>query len=172
MSGSLARIETPRHATLCAHALRQAERAPKALAQSEAICRANGARLTPIRRRVLEAMYATHRPLGAYELAEVLAPAGERLAPITVYRALEFLIEQGLARRLTTKNAYVASLSGGDPREVVALLICDDCGGVDEATAQTLTDDVANLLSDEGFRPTAKVLEITGQCTHCRVQAN
>ena len=80
----------------------------KALAQAEAICRAHGARLTPIRRKVLEALYATHKPLGAYDLAEILGPKGRRLAPITVYRALDFLMEQGLVHRLASQNAYIA----------------------------------------------------------------
>ena len=80
-----------------------------AMAQAEDLCRASGARLTPIRRKVLEALHATHKPLGAYDLAEILGPKGRRLAPITVYRALDFLMEQGLVRRLASQNAYIAS---------------------------------------------------------------
>ena len=49
-----------------------------------------------------------HKPLGAYDLAELLGPKGRRLAPITVYRALDFLMEQGLVHRLASQNAYIA----------------------------------------------------------------
>ena len=116
----------------CAHATQQAQRAGKALAQAEATCRAHGARLTPIRRKVLEALYATHKPLGAYDLAEILGPEGRRLAPITVYRALDFLIEQGLAHRLASQNAYIALPNEPRGQGTVAFLICENCGGVDE----------------------------------------
>src|SRR3954471_10221515 len=105
------------HEAMCAHATHQAERAGKALAQAEAICRAHGARLTPIRRKVLEALYATHKPMGAYDLAEILGPRGRRLAPITVYRALDFLIEQGFVHRLASQNAYIASPNAHEERE-------------------------------------------------------
>ncbi len=102
----------------CAHATQQAQRAGKAMAQAEALCRSRGARLTPIRRKVLEALYATHKPMGAYDLAEILGPRGRRLAPITVYRALDFLIEQGFVHRLASQNAYIASPNAHEEREV------------------------------------------------------
>src|SRR6185437_6435925 len=62
-----------------------------ALANADAICGTRGQRLTPIRRRVLQALLASHRPLGAYELIERVAARGVRPAPITIYRALDFL---------------------------------------------------------------------------------
>ena len=70
--------------------------ASDAIAHAETICASRKERLTPIRRRVLEALLATHLPLGAYELIDRLAVRGARPAPITVYRALDFLREQGL----------------------------------------------------------------------------
>src|SRR5690349_16970882 len=61
------------------------ETAKRALAETEALCRTRGARLTPIRRRVFEALLGTAKPLGAYDLVDALASQGRRLAPITVY---------------------------------------------------------------------------------------
>jgi Fur family zinc uptake transcriptional regulator len=151
----------------CAHATQQAQRAAKALAQAEAVCRANGARLTPIRRKVLEALYATHKPLGAYDLAEILGPKGRRLAPITVYRALDFLIEQGLAHRLASQNAYIALPDAHDDK-AVAFLICEGCGGVDELASPSLSGTLSGLLAEQGFQAGTHVLEITGRCSHCR----
>jgi Fur family transcriptional regulator, zinc uptake regulator len=154
-------------ASECAHVTQQAQRAGRAMAQAEAVCRANGARLTPIRRKVLEALYATHKPLGAYDLAELLGPKGRRLAPITVYRALDFLMEQGLAHRLASQNAYIACPNTHDAKEAVAFLICERCGGVDELTSPDLSSTLQNLLGKEGFQANGKVLEITGRCSHC-----
>ncbi len=152
----------------CAHATQQAQRAGKAMAQAEALCRTRGARLTPIRRKVLEALYATHKPMGAYDLAEILGPRGRRLAPITVYRALDFLIEQGFVHRLASQNAYIASPNEHEERESVTFLICENCGGVDEATSPALSGALTELLAAQGFQPKGKVLEITGRCSHCQ----
>jgi Fur family zinc uptake transcriptional regulator len=79
-----------------------------AIAHAEAACIAREERLTPIRRRVLEALLASHAPLGAYELIDRLANAGARPAPITIYRALDFLREQGLVHRIESRNAFIA----------------------------------------------------------------
>jgi Fur family zinc uptake transcriptional regulator len=139
-----------------------------AMAQAESLCRASGARLTPIRRHVYEALHESHRPLGAYDLAEVLSPKGRRLAPITVYRALDFLIEQGLAHRLASKNAYIASANAPETHDTVAFLICESCGSVDEVSSQEFSASVAELLARKSFRPKDKVLEISGQCIECQ----
>ncbi|WP_198411737.1 Fur family transcriptional regulator [Microvirga flavescens] len=171
MSSNLAYAERPHQEDVCAHAARQSERAPRAMAQAEAVCRSNGARLTPIRRNVLAALYSTHKPLGAYELAEIVAPGGRRIAPITIYRALEFLIEQGLAHRLASKNAYVASLNGG-AKETAAFLICEDCGGVDETMSEELSNSLLNILGRESFQSREAMIEITGRCSHCQNAAH
>jgi hypothetical protein len=67
-----------------------------AMAVAEVLCLERGQRLTPIRRKVLAALLGSHKPLGAYEIIDRLAPKGPRPAPITAYRALEFLRENGL----------------------------------------------------------------------------
>jgi Fur family transcriptional regulator, zinc uptake regulator len=183
------------HGEACAHAAHQSERAAGALAQAEAACRAQGVRLTPIRRQVLEALYATHKPLGAYDLVALLASREEAkssegesrdgkgrggrsheaksrpLAPVTVYRALDFLMEQGLAHRLASRNAFVACPHGHGPGDLVAFLICEECGGVDERASAPLSQAVAGLLAGERFQPQRQVLEISGRCSHCREAA-
>src|SRR5215510_9106697 len=77
-------------------------------AMAEALCARRGQRLTPIRRKVLATLLSTHKPLGAYEIVERLALKGPRPAPITAYRALEFLRENGLVHRIESRNAFVA----------------------------------------------------------------
>ncbi|HEX2555425.1 MAG TPA: Fur family transcriptional regulator [Microvirga sp.] len=159
------------HGGSCAHAAHQSERAAGALEQAEAACRAQGVRLTPIRRQVLEALYATHKPLGAYDLVAQLAgqeSRGRPLAPVTVYRALDFLMEQGLAHRLASRNAFIACPHGHGPADLVAFLICETCGGVDERASAPLSRAVAGLLAGERFQPQRQVLEISGRCGHCR----
>src|SRR5215469_13731246 len=79
-----------------------------AIAYAEAHCAARAQRLTPIRRQVLEALLESHNPLGAYEIIERMADKKRRPAPITVYRALDFLRENGLVHRIESRNAFVA----------------------------------------------------------------
>lgn len=137
------------------------------LAQAENTCRNNRARLTPIRRRVLEALHNAGRPLGAYDLADIVAPQGRRMAPITIYRALDFLIEQGLAHRIASLNAYVASSPASKGREATAFLICEGCGSVSEVSSPDLSHVLSNLHQSHAFVPHTKVLELTGRCAHC-----
>jgi len=138
------------------------------MAQSEALCRTRGARLTPIRRRVLEALHAADKPLGAYDLVELLSSQGRRMAPITVYRALEFLIDQGLAHRIASRNAYLANMDISNGSRTTALLICEGCDHVSEVASPDVAETVLKLLKDQGYQPRTRILEIMGRCAHCR----
>jgi Fur family transcriptional regulator, zinc uptake regulator len=173
------RTDAPVHPTLsthqhdaCAHAARRAADAPLALSAAEDSCRERGVRLTAIRRDVLTALYDTHRPLGAYDLAAALAARTQRrIAPITIYRALEFLIEQGFIHRLATRNAFVACPHRHGPDDLVAFLICETCGGVDEAASPDVGAALGRVLAKAGFAPHVRVIEIAGLCAHCRPEA-
>jgi Fur family zinc uptake transcriptional regulator len=142
--------------------------ASNALAQAEAICAERETRLTPIRRRVLEALLASHKPLGAYDLIERLAKRGDKLSPITIYRALDFLRDNGLAHRIESRNAFIACAhehGAGDP---VVFLICEKCGAVGEAAAAAVAETIKTASRTAGFTPKTPVIEITGICSHCK----
>jgi Fur family transcriptional regulator, zinc uptake regulator len=142
--------------------------AAEALAHAEALCAARSQRLTPLRRQVLEALSVSHKPLGAYEILERMAQTGPRPAPITVYRALEFLLENGLAHRIESRNAFLACAHNHDAGALVVFLICDRCGAVGEAPASAVGESLAAAAKKAGFRPKMSVIEITGTCSHCR----
>jgi Fur family transcriptional regulator, zinc uptake regulator len=143
--------------------------ASAAIAHAEALCAAHAQRLTPMRRHVLEALLASHKPLGAYEIIERLADRS-RPAPITVYRALEFLRDNGLVHRIESRNAFVAcvhSHAGGDP---VIFLICEHCGAVGEAAGGAAAEALKASCRAAGFAPKSPVIEIAGVCSHCRAR--
>jgi Fur family zinc uptake transcriptional regulator len=143
--------------------------AEAALERADALCRERGARLTPVRRQVLEALADTHQPIGAYELIERLEDGdGRRPAPITVYRALDFLLEHGLAHRIESRNAFIACGRDHSAGGVVMFLICESCGTVGEATSDAVGAALAGAAGKAGFRPRAQVVEIAGECAHCR----
>ncbi len=139
-----------------------------AMAVAEALCAEHGQRLTPIRREVLAALLGSHKPLGAYEIMERLAPKGPRPAPITVYRALEFLRENALVHRIESRNAFIACVHNHGAGELVAFLICERCGMVGEASSAAVTTTLTTAARAAGFTPKSPVVEITGICTHCR----
>src|SRR4051795_7808732 len=82
--------------------------AADALDHAERVCKMRAQNFTPIRRRVLQALLSSHRPLGAYELIDELATSMPRPAPITIYRALDFLSEQRLVHPRANPKASPA----------------------------------------------------------------
>jgi Fur family transcriptional regulator, zinc uptake regulator len=142
--------------------------ASDALAYAEAQCAARAQRLTPIRRQVLEALLSSHSPLGAYEIIERLADRSGRPAPITIYRALDFLRDNGLIHRIESRNAFVACghNHGGD--DLVVFLICERCGAVGEAPGGAVADALKVSSRSAGFSPKSPLIEIIGICSHCR----
>jgi Fur family zinc uptake transcriptional regulator len=138
-----------------------------AMAVAQARCVERGQRLTPIRRDVLAALLVSHQPLGAYEIMERLAPKGPRPAPITVYRALEFLRENGFVHRIESRNAFVACVHTHVDGELVVFLICERCGAVGEASSAEVAAKLKAAARAAGFTPKSPVIEISGICTHC-----
>ena len=139
-----------------------------ALQHAERVCERRAQKFTPIRRQVLRALLSSHRPLGAYEVIDELAKAMPRPAPITVYRALDFLMENGLVHRIESRNAYLACAHDHDAAAMVAFLICDRCGSVGEIPAATVAQSLSAAARATGFAPKLSVVEITGTCAHCQ----
>jgi Fur family zinc uptake transcriptional regulator len=140
-----------------------------AIAHAEELCAARAQRLTPMRRHVLETLLASHKPLGAYEIMEQLVE-NARPAPITVYRALDFLRQNNLVHRIESRNAFVACVhdhAGNDP---IVFLICEHCGAVGEAPGAAVADALKVSCRAAGFACRTPVIEIAGTCSHCRKQ--
>jgi Fur family zinc uptake transcriptional regulator len=142
--------------------------AADAIRHAERVCERRAQRFTPIRRQVLRALLSSHRPLGAYEVIDELAKAMPRPAPITVYRALDFLMENGLVHRIESRNAYLACAHDHDAAAMVAFLICERCGSVGEIPAAPVAQSLSAAARATGFAPKLSVVEITGTCAHCQ----
>jgi Fur family zinc uptake transcriptional regulator len=139
-----------------------------AIHHAETVCAGRAQKFTPIRRHVLGALLASHRPLGAYEVIEELARTIARPAPITVYRALDFLMENGLVHRIESRNAFLACAHDHGTSAMVAFLICDRCGSVGEVPAAQVAKSLNEAARTTGFVPKLSVVEITGTCAHCQ----
>src|SRR6201991_4385892 len=135
--------------------------AADALRHAEQVCAGRAQKFTPIRRHVLRALLSSHRPLGAYEVIDELAKSMPRPAPITVYRALDFLMENGLVHRIESRNAFLACAHNHDETAVVAFLICEACGSVGEIPSAAIAKTFNDAARGTGFSPKLSVVEIT-----------
>lgn len=133
---------------------------------AEALCRARGVRLTSQRRRVLGILCESERPLGAYEILAEMGGNGRAHAPPTVYRALDFLLEQGLVHKLESLHAFVGCNHPEHPH-CGQFLICSGCGEVTEIEHHEIDSSLREAAYATGFQPERRVVEIIGTCRHC-----
>jgi Fur family zinc uptake transcriptional regulator len=139
----------------------------RSLAKAEAIAKARGAAMTPIRRRILGLILKARKPVGAYDLLAALKTETGKAMPPTVYRTLDFLIAQGFVHRIESKNAFVACVEADSPHRS-QFAICDSCG----RTVESMDDDLARKLSRQaarlGFTVERQIVEMHGVCAACQ----
>lgn len=140
------------------------------LTRAEAMAQANGARLTPVRRRVLEILLEHHRAMGAYDVLQRLTSEGFGNQPPVAYRALDFLVDQGLAHRITRLNAFAACMHPGEAH-APAFLICRLCNTVAEAPAAPVRAALDVAAAALGFVIERSNVEALGLCPACQVAA-
>ncbi len=138
-----------------------------AVAAAERLCEQRGLRFTTLRRRVLELVWSSHKPVGAYALLDALRNEDLGSAPPTVYRALDFLIENGLIHRIERMNAFVGCSHPGEQHRGF-FLICGECGNAEELESDNVAQSIASSASRRGFAARDMTLEVTGTCADCR----
>lgn len=138
-----------------------------ALDEAGALCLRRGVRLTRLRRRVLELVWSSHQPAGAYAILDALRAENRNAAPPTVYRALEFLHAHGLVHRIESLNAYIGCVQPRHPHSG-QFLICQSCGVTMELHDQEISDAVSHSAGRRGFEALHQTVEITGLCSDCR----
>lgn len=139
----------------------------RALATADKLCTERELHLTPIRKRVLELVWQRHAPIGAYDILGSLKKSDGALAPPTVYRALEFLLEAGLIHRLDTLNAFVACESPHIDH-AGQFLVCRKCNRVAELDDPSLEKLLTQKAKAAGFAAERHSVEIKGLCQDCR----
>jgi Fur family zinc uptake transcriptional regulator len=138
-----------------------------ALAAAEKVCAVRELRFTPLRRRVLELVWSSHKPVGAYALLDELRNEDLGSAPPTVYRALDFLIENGLIHRIERMNAFVGCSHPGETHRGF-FVICSECGNAEELPSDSLAETISASAGRRGFTARDMTLEVTGVCVDCR----
>lgn len=150
----------------CAHAEQPTHGVAGFVRTVEQACRERRLNLTPIRAEALKRLAEAGKPIKAYDLLERMRGGPGALAPPTVYRALDFLLEHGFIHRLVSINAFLAChhpLSG----HVVPILICRVCESAQELEDESIAASLDALARAQHFEPTSAYLEVLGVCGHC-----
>ena len=137
-----------------------------ALFQAEQLCAEKKLRLTPLRRRILEMIWQSHQPVGAYELLDLLQQE-VKAAPPTVYRTLDFLLENGLIHRLASRASYFGCSHPGK-KHSGQVLICESCNVLAELDEQNISHEIDTTAEILGFKVNQKMVEISGLCPQCQ----
>lgn len=136
------------------------------LAMAERLAGTRGEKLTALRRRVLEIVLASHKPVGAYDVLGAMARDGAKPAPPTVYRALDFLRAQGFVHRIDSLSAFVACFAP-ETAHRSHFLLCRACGRAAEIDDPALDAGLERAARDAGFTAERETVEITGVCGEC-----
>jgi len=137
------------------------------LSTAESLCEQRGRRLTPIRRKVLELLLRHGRSIKAYELLDAIRAEHPGAAPPTVYRALDFLVDEGLIHRLDAVNAWTACHdAAGAPHDL--LVVCTGCGAVAEISDPVMSQQLAERVAMTGFALATQETEIRALCPQCQ----
>ena len=141
----------------------------RVLERAEVLCRERGVRLTEQRKSVLRLLCASDKPMGAYELLDRMRGVVKNPAPPTVYRALDFLLEQGLVHKLESLHAYVGCTHPDHPH-ASQFLICDGCGEVTEVEDASVAESLRAAGQARGFRTKRPIVEVLGTCAQCNAK--
>lgn len=147
------------------------QEANQLMLEADALCLRKGLRLTPTRRRVLELI--VERPGGAkaYDLLDALTAENPSARPPTIYRAIDFLLSNGLIHRIESLNAYV-SCACPEHAQAYQLLICKSCGEVQELHEEQLDAQLEAAAEREGFQIMTKTIELHGHCRACQSETS
>lgn len=145
------------------------ERVKTSIEQATAIFAEKNIRFTDLRRKVFEEIATSLASVGAYEVLDRLAKKGTRLAPISVYRALDALLEAGVVHRLESKNAYFACRRLHQPRtgRRPMFLSCEKCGVVQEVDGDDIFQAIDAAAHGADFEPRVRFVEVSGTCQDC-----
>jgi Fur family zinc uptake transcriptional regulator len=132
---------------------------------------AQGVQWTDLRETVFDALAEGDRPVSAYDVADrVSSLTGRRIAANSVYRILDLFVAHNVAKRVESRNAYVANRHPSCAHDCI-FLVCEGCGRIDHLDDDRLADGMRSRAQEAGFTPARAVLELLGRCTACQPQA-
>lgn len=137
-----------------------------AINKAEAICLKNKLQFTRLRKSILKLIWESHVPLRAYDILERLKISETSAKPITVYRILDFLLENKLIHKLESQNSFLGCTHPGEEHNCY-FIICKKCQIVEEGCKEDILKTIYNSLDKLNFSPLHITLEIQGICKNC-----
>lgn len=140
------------------------------ISQVEAACRGRGLQMTALRREIVGIFAQAQQPLGAYTIIQKLSEAQNRVvAPPTVYRTLDFLVENGFVVKIESRQAYVACDHIGHDHDHHGIVFsCTKCGRTIEVDSASVVASLAALAEKLQFKSERTIFEVEGLCAACR----
>lgn len=142
------------------------------VARARAECDRLGVKLTPKRQNILLVLLLSEAPLSAYDIVDSYRERyHESLPAMSVYRILNFLVDNKLVHKLETTNQFLpcAHIACDHEHEIPQFLICDRCHAVAEVGLRTsLVRELHDSVRKAGFSLTSQQLELHGVCAKCR----
>lgn len=138
------------------------------ISKIEAICKKRDVKLTPQRKTVLDIMLTANKAMSAYDLLDLLKEHEPQAKPPTIYRALEFLLEQGFIHKVESVNSYIVCPDFDDLDHISILFICDRCKKIIEKHSSDIEKNLKKLAEQSEFLIRHSVLEIHGLCQACQ----
>jgi|SRR5690554_1432598 len=137
------------------------------LAQAKAVCESRGVRMTPTRSEVFRILSERDDAIGAYDLLDLLKVEVPNAKPPTIYRALDFLQEQGFVHKISSANSYILC-THFDHHHPAQMLICKECRSVQEIHSSGVDSAMVEQASKHGFDLHHQTVEAHGICSNCR----
>jgi Fur family zinc uptake transcriptional regulator len=116
---------------------------------------------------VFKALSRFDKPASAYDIADEVSKArGRRVAPNSIYRILDLFVATNLAKRVESRNAFIANAHPACRHDCI-FLVCDGCGATTHLDDDSLSDAMRARARAAGFVPEQPVLEMRGRCAAC-----
>ena len=126
-----------------------------------------GTRGEKTRADVLAVLRQQDAPLSAYDILGELPGSYPKMAPPTVYRALDFLLENGLVHRIASLNAFIGCNHPEHPHQG-QFLICRNCHTAIELEQPAISEAIDQAARSVGFQVEGQTVEVVGLCASCR----
>ncbi len=137
------------------------------ISKARQICNENNVNLTPLREKILEIIFRDHKPVKAYDVLNELKKHKISNKPPTIYRALDFFIENKIIRKIHSINSYYVHYQHINKNDICHFLICKECNNVQEICDKSLANSILRVGNNNGFKMQNNIIEVLGLCEKC-----
>lgn len=132
-------------------------------------CQHHHIKLTPLREKILHIIQQGQVPVTAYEILDKLKKTNPKAQVMSVYRVINFLLDNGLIHRIESLNAVMSCCLLSE-KHISQWLICNHCNHVEEYTSPAVQSLINEVEEQAHFTVTSPTIELVGICLACKTQ--